>query len=100
MEVIDQLAQLPIAFMLFVMMYAVSSGRWRVVGSLPLSPELKECPKFRIGRAGQLSIYQELPELAPLYEWPATVSECIGLETAAVWDPEHVEDRLRDHFAG
>jgi hypothetical protein len=34
------------------------------------------------------------------YECPATLAECSGLERAAVWDPEHVVDRLRDHAAG
>ena len=47
-----------------------------------------------------MSIYQEVPELAPLYERLAIAEECVGLERAAVWEPEHVEDRLRDHFAG
>jgi hypothetical protein len=31
---------------------------------------------------------------------PAKRKECVGLECCAVWDPEHVEDRLKDHFAG
>jgi hypothetical protein len=26
--------------------------------------------------------------------------DCVGLERAAVWEPEHIEDRLRDHFNG
>jgi hypothetical protein len=30
----------------------------------------------------------------------ATRAECVGLERCAVWAPEHVEDRLRDHFRG
>lgn len=31
---------------------------------------------------------------------PATLQECEGLEPAAVWDAEHVTERLRDHYAG
>jgi Immunity protein 26 len=31
---------------------------------------------------------------------PATPEECAGLEPAAVWEPEHIDDRLRDAFAG
>jgi hypothetical protein len=31
---------------------------------------------------------------------PAAPEECVGLEGVAVWDPTHVEDRLRDHYAG
>ena len=33
-------------------------------------------------------------------EWPASPSEIEGLECAAMWEPHHVEERLRDHFAG
>ena len=29
----------------------------------------------------------------------ATPEECVGLERAAAWDPNHVEDRLRDNLA-
>ncbi len=31
---------------------------------------------------------------------PATREQCLGLERASVWEPEHVEDRLRAHYAG
>lgn len=31
---------------------------------------------------------------------PALRSECEPLERTAVWDPEHVEDRIRDAYAG
>ena len=31
---------------------------------------------------------------------PATYEEIKNLECAAVWEPEHVEDRLRDYFSG
>jgi hypothetical protein len=29
---------------------------------------------------------------------PGTAEECRELEQYAVWHPEHIEDRLRDHF--
>lgn len=31
---------------------------------------------------------------------PVTVQECEGLERAAVWEAEHVAERIRDHYAG
>jgi hypothetical protein len=31
---------------------------------------------------------------------PARPEECIALERVAVWDPVHVEERIRDHYAG
>jgi hypothetical protein len=99
---IDVIVSSPIAFVISVMRYAVTSGRWPVIGRVRLTSELNEIPAFFKQDAvnGELSIYQEVPELAPLYERPATLAEVQGLECAAVWEPEHVEERLRDHFAG
>ena len=31
---------------------------------------------------------------------PATREQCLGLERAAVWEPENIESRLADHYAG
>jgi hypothetical protein len=99
---IEEIIALPIAFKIDIMHYAITSGIWEVVGRVPLSEDLKEIPRFfkQDMMNGAISIYQEIPELAPYYEIPATLAEIEGLECAAVWDPEHVEDRLRDHFAG
>jgi hypothetical protein len=33
-------------------------------------------------------------------EVPASAEQCEGLECAAVWEAEHVVERLSDHFAG
>lgn len=99
---LEEICSLPIAFKIWVMNYAVTNSVWEVIGRVPLSPSLKEVPPFfkQDAITGAVSIYQGIPELAPHYEKPATFDEVEGLECAAVWDPEHVEDRLRDHFAG
>lgn len=99
---IDEVGRTPVIFTLLVMRHAITSGRWPVIGRRPLSPDLLAPPPFfkQDLISGKLSIYQEVPELAPLYERPATLLEVQGLECCAVWEPEHVEDRLRDHFAG
>jgi hypothetical protein len=87
----------PILFWVAVMDSAVKKGRWTIVGSAPLEPSLVVPPpkfiqdpmdkeKFSIYEHGQIR--------------PAKKEECIGLERASVWDPEHVEDRIRDHYAG
>jgi Immunity protein 26 len=96
------ISNLPIAFTIMVMNLAVTSGRWPVVGTVDVPSLFSSIPKFckRDPISEALTIYHEIPELAPNYERPAKPGECVGLETAAVWDPEHVEDRLRDHFAG
>ncbi len=99
---IEEIVTLPIAFKIWVMNYAITKGIWSVIGRVPLALDLKEAPRFfkQDAMNGQLAIYQSIPELAPHYERPATYEECLGLEVAAVWDPHHVEERLRDYFAG
>jgi len=98
----DEIANLPVAFTLMVMNDAVTKGRWPVAGRTAIPPGLEAPPRFCLQDSvtGKLSIYHEVPELAPHYERPARTDECRGLEAAAVWEPEHVEDRLRDYFAG
>jgi hypothetical protein len=99
---LDEIEGLPVAFRIDVMDYVIPKGIWPVVGRRPLTPDLERPPTFykQDPMSGALSIYQEVPELAPYYERAATYEECLGLEVAAVWDPQHVEERLRDHFAG
>jgi hypothetical protein len=98
----EALLDTPVAFRLMVMNHAVTQGRWPVVARISVPDPLKTPPPFcnQDGATGRLFIYHEIEPLAPHYERDATPEECRGLETAAVWDPEHVEDRLRDHFAG
>ncbi|MGA3210294.1 MAG: immunity 26/phosphotriesterase HocA family protein [Terriglobales bacterium] len=86
----------PVLFFVAVMDRAIMKGRWPIVGHISLDEKLQPPPKFiqdpinkdvfRIYENGQIR--------------SATRQECVGLERAAVWEPEHVEDRLRDHYAG
>lgn len=97
---LEEIATLPIAFKICVMNYSISKRIWSVIGRLELTSDLKKTPSFfkQDILNGALSIYRD--DLPPAFERPATLQECMGLEQAAVWDPCHVEDRLRDHFAG
>lgn len=94
---VDELVMQPIAFRIWVMDRAVGDGRWKRIGHAAVPSETALTPWFfkqdPISR--DLSLTQTGAE-----EVPASPEECRGLERAAVWDPEHVEDRLRDHFAG
>ncbi len=92
---IEEILSAKIAFKIWVMNLAITSGRWAVIGSLPLEEHLKAPPMFfkQDPVNGELTVYH----LA--VETPATREECEGLERAAVWSPEHVEDRLRDFYA-
>lgn len=92
---------LPVAFTICVHNADIRSGRWKRVGKGQLSASRLETPDtFRQdGLTGRLSLHHER-FASTGWERPATLSECRGLEAAAVWDAQHVEDRLRDHFRG
>jgi hypothetical protein len=87
-----------ILFIIFVMNYAITDGIWPVAGHVPLRPELQVEPLFfkKDPISGKLTIYRDRTG----EEFPATREQCRDLECAAVWEPEHVVDRLEDHFAG
>jgi len=69
---------------------------WNKIGNKEPSPELEtELPRFKQDPInGSLSIYQGGAEK------PATIEETTGLECAAVWEGNHIYDRLSDHYAG
>ena len=81
---------------LWVMGYAHSQGRWIKVGNATVSNSLQE----PVRRCNQDALNPEIIRLThdgcdgPL----GTIEDCDSLECAAVWDPKHVEDRLRNHF--
>jgi len=91
-----------VAFTIAVMDRAFrrTSG-WALLEVVPLS-EKEQAEVYRSFKqypGGALSIYWEKPD-GSYGEDNATRAACEGLERSAVWDPEHVEDRLRDHRAG
>ena len=87
----------PILFRVAVHKSAWVTGRWPKVSKIGVpSHLLAPQPKF---------IQDALhPDRIEIYLGgnvrPASRAECEGLERAAVWEPGHVEDRLRDHYAG
>lgn len=79
------------------MNYAITRGIWKVIGNLPLEESLVERPRFfkQDSITGKFYITFDGSQ-----EIPATLPECQILERASVWDPEHVEERLREYFEG
>jgi hypothetical protein len=72
--------------------------RWTRVGMVPLADADVAIPLRFVqpdGAPERLRLTDHLGN-----EWPATYDECVGLERAAVWHPELVEERLNDHYAG
>ncbi|MGE3807421.1 MAG: immunity 26/phosphotriesterase HocA family protein [Gemmataceae bacterium] len=95
---LEKIVSSPVAFVIFVMNHPITDGSWPVLGTAPLTAELGVEPLFfkKDPITGALAIYRD----STGDERPATRDECAQLECAAVWDPEHVVSRLRDHFAG
>ncbi|WP_215543322.1 Imm26 family immunity protein [Amycolatopsis sp. CA-230715] len=82
---------------------ALKSGSWPVVGKLPLTDEEKTVKDILFTQdslSGKISKYIYDPVTKQSLESPATAEEVADLEAVAVWDPTHVEERLRDHYAG
>lgn len=97
---VERIPSLPVAFRLWVSNHAITKGTWQVIGSGPLLPENAEEPFFykQDAISGRLSLYHSA-FAATDYERPASLEECQLLECAAVWEPEHVVDRLDDYAA-
>jgi hypothetical protein len=96
-KALEEILAAPILFKVPVMRRAVTSGRWRIIGSSPLSPELLEHPAFFIQDALNLAHFEI--SIGGKTR-PASREECQGLERLAVWSANHIEDRLRDVHAG
>lgn len=92
---------LPVAFKVWVFKPVVGSGRWPRIGRVTMPPDLLEMPMMFMQDAlsGALSLYHH--RFADTnFTRSATLSECAGLECAAVWNANHIEERLRARFDG
>lgn len=98
---LSRVPQLSVLFRIWVQDDAIKKGVWPVLGNEPLTPENAAEPFFykQDDISGALSLYHSSFSDTG-WERPSSATECEGLECAAVWDAEHVEGRLRDHYAG
>jgi hypothetical protein len=95
---VEAITARPVLFRLWVMRHAHSKGRWRKIGKAIVAKVLQE----PVLRYNQDPLRPE--DIRLTYDGCSgplgSLADCEGLECAAVWEPEHVEDRLRDHYAG
>ena len=86
-----------VAFRVWVMQYAIGKRGWPIVGHIELNEKIEQQPQFfkRDPITGQFYHYVDC-----VNDIPVSREECVGLECAAVWDPEHVESRLQDEKLG
>ena len=88
----------PVLFRLWVMRSAHSTGRWSKVGAATVSAALQvPVRRYNQDALRPQDIRLTLDGCDGLLGSPA---DCDGLECAAVWNAEHIEDRLRSHYAG
>lgn len=94
---VEEIAQCPIAFRIAVMKAALTSGEWPLVGNVAVPEQVNEPSWFFKQDPLNGKIFRTMTGEE---EIPATAAEVEGLECAAVWSALHVEQRLREHFAG
>ena len=86
----------PMLFKIWVSKEGWQNKRWRKIGKEAVSPSERLSPEFfKIDKING-RYYKYKNGTFKL----STPGECVGLERAAVWDPVHVEERLKAHFSG
>jgi hypothetical protein len=93
---VEGMVEKPVLFYVAVMNRAVKEKRWTVLGHKALEAGLKMPPRFIQDALNKKRF--EIYEHGKIR--PAIRHECLGLERAAVWEPEHVEERISDYYAG
>lgn len=93
---LEQIERAPILCTIGAVPIAMASKRWKVIGQKPLEQALLAPVKvFRHPQGSSyVDIYEE-GEFKPYAGEDLTKMECL-----AAWEPRHVEERLRNHFAG
>jgi hypothetical protein len=86
-------------FFLSVYRDVITQGRWKKIGKLPIKEEYGLVPMEFIQDIHDPSKFRLYnPNTGKML--PATRAQCEGLECAAVWEAEHVESRIIDHYNG
>lgn len=94
MHDLDDIAARPILFSVLVHKSALK--KWKVIGKRPLQENLRRGIKRFLQDVADPTKCTIADEDGN--DRPATPSECIGLERSAIWEDNHVEDRLLDTF--
>lgn len=92
------LIEAPILFVIEVYDHVITKGQFLKVGKIDIRDELDPPPnKF---------IHDEMNDSFELYNpitgeiTASTKDEARGLECSSVWEAEHVEERIKDHYTG
>lgn len=88
-----------VLFIVMVYNDVITQGKWQKVGKLDVREDLRVQPmKFirDVLNPDKFRLYD--PNTGVMM--PATKEECKGLEVAAVYEAEHIEQRISDYYAG
>ncbi|MEM8980798.1 MAG: immunity 26/phosphotriesterase HocA family protein, partial [Pseudomonadota bacterium] len=88
----------PVLFKIWVSKYARLEGNWRKFGHSQLGLAEYVDPKFfrKDAISGKIYEYNHATDNSK----PLSLEQAKRLECAAVWDPQHVEERLTAYFQG
>jgi hypothetical protein len=92
---LNEIVSKPVLFTLAVFKNFLAPGQWESIGNVRLNGSPAAPKAQAIYRFNSYSILDATGAMRP-----ATRQECEGLEPAAVWEPNHIDDRLQDTFAG
>lgn len=96
---ISLLQNKPVLFIATVYSYIITRGYWPIIGIMPIKEEFREMPnEFIHHDYGKVEFELYDPNTGSIT--PSTREECKNLERAAVWDRNHIIDRIRDHYNG
>jgi hypothetical protein len=100
-EPLDNLGRIvasPVAFTLAAHKDLLAKDEWAPIGTVALDGSLQPPSKRSMRDVIDPTRHRIIDAEGNIR--PATAEEVAGLEPAAVWEPEHIADRLVDHFAG
>ena len=93
------LTEVGILFIAAVYKDVVTEGRWLKVDKMAIQGGLEILPMKFIQDALEPSKFSSYnPNTGEMI--PCTREQANGLECAAVWEAEHIESRIRDHYEG
>ena len=93
----EEILESELLWRLWVTRQALKEPTWEFLHQCKSIPEKLQIEITRFKKdpiSGKYSIYINESEIS------ATKEQCVGLERAAVWSPEHVTHRLNDHLKG
>lgn len=93
----EQLHKAGFAFKIWVTLFPIKKGTWKIISHQHLTSDEQEPQYFYKQDRLNNKLWKTLTgdDKAPV-----SIEECELLEIAAVYDPEHVLERLEYHFRG